>query len=118
MTILVGAHMPEPTSVISPFKVSHHGVRTTRIPVLRDWYTTVLGLAVVFESDDLCLLTFDNEHHRLSLLHADDAHAPSPERNGIEHAALTYASLGDLVSTYERLNCPVRLGQPAVEIVA
>ena len=103
MNVVVAGHIPEPTSVISPFKVSHHGVRTTRIPVLRDWYTTVLGLAVVFESDDLCLLTFDNEHHRLSLLRADDAHTPSPERNGIEHAALTYASLGDLVSTYERL---------------
>lgn len=103
MNVVVAAHIPEPTSVISPFKVSHHGVRTTRIPVLRDWYTTVLGLAVVFESDDLCLLTFDNEHHRVSLLRADEAHTPSPEHNGIEHAALTYASLSDLISTYERL---------------
>jgi catechol-2,3-dioxygenase len=97
MTIMVAAHLPEPTSVISPYKVSHHGVRTSRIPVLRDWYITVLGLAVVFESDDLCLLTFDNEHH------ADAAHTSHTETNGIEHAALTYASLGELVSTYERL---------------
>jgi catechol-2,3-dioxygenase len=103
MTVMVAAHLPEPTSVISPYKVSHYGVRTTRIPVLRDWYITVLGLAVVFESDDLCLLTFDNEHHRLSLLHADAAHVPQTETNGIEHGALTYASLSDLISTYERL---------------
>ena len=92
MNVVVAAHIPEPTSVISPFKVSHHGVRTTRIPVLRDWYTTVLGLAVVFESDDLCLLTFDNEHHRLSLLRADDAHTPSPERNGIEHEICKFSA--------------------------
>jgi catechol-2,3-dioxygenase len=103
MTVMVAGHIPEPTSVISPYKVSHYGVRTTRIPVLRDWYITVLGLAVVFESDDLCLLTFDNEHHRLSLLHADAAHVPQTETDGIEHGALTYASLSDLVSTYERL---------------
>jgi catechol-2,3-dioxygenase len=63
------------------------------MPVLRDWYTTVLGLAVVFESDDLCLLTFDNEHHRLALLHADAAHTPNTKTNGIEHAALTTQAL-------------------------
>jgi catechol-2,3-dioxygenase len=103
MTVTVAAHLPKPTSVISPYKVSHYGVRTTRIPVLRDWYITVLGLGVVFESDDLCLLTFDDEHHRLSLLHADATHVPQTETNGIEHGAFTYASLSDLVLTYERL---------------
>jgi hypothetical protein len=45
----------------------------------------VLGLAVVFESDDLCLLTFDNEHHRLSLLHADAAHVPQTENERHPH---------------------------------
>jgi hypothetical protein len=36
MTVTVAARIPEPSSVISPYKVSHYGVRTTRIPVLRD----------------------------------------------------------------------------------
>ena len=75
MTVMPRVYLSQPV-LSSTHKVSHYGVRTTRILVLRDWYITVLGLAVVFESDDLCLLTFDNEHHRLSLLHADAVHVP------------------------------------------
>jgi hypothetical protein len=55
---------------------------------------TVLGAAVVFESDKVCLLTFDTEHHRVAILRVDAEHAPVAETSAIEHVALTYASLG------------------------
>jgi catechol-2,3-dioxygenase len=103
MTIAVTAHMPEPTATISPIRLSHYLVRTTRYDALKEWYKTVLGAAVVFESDRICLLTFDTEHHRVAILRVDGDHAPLPKSNGIEHVAFSYASLGDLVSTYERL---------------
>jgi catechol-2,3-dioxygenase len=103
MTIAVTAHMPAPTETISPVKLSHYLVRTTRYDLMKDWYKTVLGAAVVFESDKICLLTFDTEHHRVAVLQVDGEHAPLPETNGIEHVAFTYATLSDLVSTYERL---------------
>lgn len=103
MTIAVTAHMPEPTGIISPVKLSHYLVRTTRYQTMKEWYKTVLGAAVVFESDKICLLTFDTEHHRVAVLRVDGDHAPLPETNGIEHVAFTYASLSDLISTYERL---------------
>lgn len=103
MKVLIAAHLPEPTSVISPAKISHYGIRTTRLAVMRNWYTTVLGASVAFESDKVCLITFNSEHHRVALLHVDDAHAPFPDRSGLEHVAFSYAKLGDLVSTYERL---------------
>ena len=103
MTVSVAAHMPKPTSVISPVKISHYGIRTTRIEIMKDWYLTVLGAAVVFESDKVCLMTFDDEHHRVALIHVDEAHAPMPGKGGIEHVAMSYAKLGDLVATYERL---------------
>lgn len=104
MTVHIAAHMPKPTSVISPVKISHYGIRTTRIGIMKDWYLTVLGAAVVFESDKVCLMTFDDEHHRVALIHVDDAHAPVSEKGGIEHVAMSYAKFGDLLSTYERLN--------------
>ena len=103
MTIAVTAHMPELTAIISPVKLSHYLVRTTRYDTMKEWYKTVLGAAVVFESDKICLLTFDTEHHRVAVLRVDGEHAPLPATNGIEHVAFTYAGLDDLVATYERL---------------
>lgn len=103
MTVVVPARMPEPSKTISPVKLSHFLVRTTRFELLKDWYMTVLGAAVVFESDKICLLTFDTEHHRVAILRVDAEHRPDPETGAIEHVALTYASLGDLISTYDRL---------------
>jgi catechol-2,3-dioxygenase len=103
MTVVVPARMPEPSKTISPVKLSHFLVRTTRFEVLKDWYMTVLGALVVFESDKVCLLTFDAEHHRVAILRVDAEHAPVAETSAIEHVALTYGSLGDLIATYERL---------------
>ena len=103
MKVVVAGHIPEPNSVISPFRISHYGLRTTRLGVMKDWYLHVLGAAVAFESDTVCLITFDTEHHRLALLHVDEANAPIRDRTGFEHVAFSYRDLGDLMSTYRRL---------------
>jgi hypothetical protein len=36
MTIAVTAHMPEPTDTISPVKLSHYLVRTTRYETMKE----------------------------------------------------------------------------------
>lgn len=103
MTVIVAAHMPATTSVPSPSKISHYGIRTAHLKIMRDWYLNVLGAAVAFESDKVCLMTFDEEHHRVALIHADHADIIDSRRTGIDHVALSYAHFGELVETYERL---------------
>lgn len=103
MTILVSPHVPEPTATISPVKISHCSIRTADVPAMKAWYETVLGAQIVFESDRICLLTFDSEHHRVALIHADKDEARPRSAIGLQHVAMTYADIGDLISTYERL---------------
>jgi catechol-2,3-dioxygenase len=59
---------------------------------------------VTFANDRIAFLTFDEEHHRVALV-ATAAYAPPVDvpQVGFYHAAFTYASLGELITTYERL---------------
>lgn len=87
----------------SPVKMSHYVLQTNQIPALRDWYLTVLGGEVVHEDDHLCFLTYDEEHHRLALLDFEPL-TPKGERDvGLNHVAFSFATLGDLLGTWERL---------------
>ena len=103
MTVVVAAHLPAPTDAPSPFKISHYGIRTAHLQIMKEWYLNVLGAAVASESDKVCLITFDEEHHRVALIHTDHADPGNSRRTGIDHVALSYAKFGDLVETYERL---------------
>ena len=92
---------------ISPAKLAHVVLRTAKLEEAKQWYITVLGAGVIAESPMLVFLTYDDEHHRIALLN-DPAAAPGgaltqPRRTGLEHISFTYAGLGDLLATYERL---------------
>jgi hypothetical protein len=68
-----------------------------------DWYTTVLEAEVVHSNAMLAFLTYDDEHHRIAIA-AVPGLADKPRHSvGLDHLAYTYANLGDLVFTYERL---------------
>jgi catechol-2,3-dioxygenase len=51
----------------------------------------------------LAFMTYDDEHHRIALLHTPDAPDRPEGAAGLEHIAYTYATLGDLAATYRRL---------------
>ncbi|MDJ0788994.1 MAG: VOC family protein [Myxococcota bacterium] len=92
---------------ISPAKLAHVVLRTAKFEEARQWYITVLGAEVIAESPLLVFLTYDDEHHRIALLNDPNA-APGgaltqPRTTGLEHVSFTYAGLGDLLLTYERL---------------
>ena len=91
---------------ISPVKLAHVVLRTAKFEEAKQWYMTVLGASIIAENPLLVFLTYDDEHHRIALL--NDPGAPSggseqPRRTGLEHISFTYAGLGDLLTTYERL---------------
>lgn len=90
--------------IVSPQKLAHFVLRTSRFEDLVDWYQTVLGAVPAFKNDFLAFLSYDEEHHRVAILNVPDLE-PQPEGVvGVHHNAFTYGSLTDLLETYERLS--------------
>lgn len=90
--------------IISPDRLAHVVLRSSQFDALVHWYTTVLGATVAFSDGNLAFLSYDEEHHRIAVLNIPGL-APQREGTaGVHHMAFTYASLSDLVSTYERLD--------------
>ena len=93
----------ERTEPVSPSKFAHAVLRTKRFEELLAWWRTLLQATTVFENDFIAFLTYDDEHHRLAIARMPGLEE-APERSvGVDHIAYTYASLGDLLHTYERL---------------
>jgi catechol-2,3-dioxygenase len=89
--------------VVSPIRFAHIVLRTKRLSELVSWYETVLGARVAFRNDFISFLTYDDEHHRLALVQSP-SFADAPENGvGLEHFAYTFATLGDLLQTWKRL---------------
>ena len=104
----------------SPVKLAHVVLWSTNVPRMRDWYVKVLDGRVTYETAGVVFLTYDDEHHRVALVdpavaarasaeatgssRADmPAQEPPMPTRGLAHFAFTYASLEDLLDTYQRL---------------
>ena len=90
---------------IAPAKLAHVVLKTApeRVQVLSDWYKTVLEGEAMFETDGLAFITYDAEHHRVAIVGIPGTKAHVDGLSGMHHMAFTYANLGDLVRTYQRL---------------
>ncbi|HLI79582.1 MAG TPA: VOC family protein [Candidatus Binataceae bacterium] len=88
---------------IVPSKFAHAVLRTNHFKQMVDWYKTVLQADIVFENQMLAFMTYDDEHHRLAIAGFPGIVDRTPHSAGLDHLAYTYANLGDLVATYERL---------------
>jgi catechol-2,3-dioxygenase len=91
-----------------PTKFAHVVYSTRRFEEMIDWYQKVFEARVVYQNPVFAFLTYDDEHHRfafanLSALSPDSAESRTRDKAGVNHVAYTYANLGDLLGTYERL---------------
>lgn len=91
-----------------PVKFAHVVYRTRRFDEMLTWYLTVFEANVQYQNDALAFLTYDDEHHRFAFVNLDvlapDGEGPQHPANAtVEHVAYTYASLEELLATYERL---------------
>ncbi|OBI76532.1 VOC family protein [Mycobacterium sp. E740] len=84
-------------------RLAHLVLQTDQLPVLRDWYLSVLDAHVVFENDMLTFMTFDEEHHRLALVQLPDAAPRTSTTVGLAHSAYTFATLDGLLTKFEAL---------------
>src|SRR5689334_7807521 len=90
-------------TVIPPLKLAHIVFRTNQLDPMKQWYCTVLGAHVVFENPMIAFLTYDDEHHRIALVNLPGLEPHGAHTVGTDHVAFTFASLADLLTTYERL---------------
>ena len=103
-TLETGTAVATAPGVISPTRLAHVVMRTSQFDALVNWYQTVLGARVVFTNGSLAFLAYDDEHHRVAVIHVPDLKTQPHGSAGVHHIAFTYASMGDLVATYERLD--------------
>ncbi|MGH0030407.1 MAG: VOC family protein [Myxococcota bacterium] len=101
---------------VSPVKLAHVVIRTTpeRFPEMVAWYKDLLQAEVGFENPFACFMTYDDEHHRVAILAVPGLVDRPENARGVDHVAFTYASLGDLIHTWERLSA--RGLEPAIPI--
>jgi len=88
---------------VVPAKFAHAVLATKQFQPMLDWYTTVLQAEVVHSNGSLAFITYDDEHHRIAIVELPGLEDKPRHSVGLDHLAYTYASLGDLVYTYERL---------------
>ena len=88
---------------IAPARMAHVVLRTNRYDEMIAWWKTVLELEPLHASPFITFLTFDDEHHRVAIARMPNLKDKVANAVGVEHFAFSYASIGDLLSTYERL---------------
>ncbi|EFH86890.1 VOC family protein [Ktedonobacter racemifer] len=97
-------HPSEQHALICP-TFHHFGVITAHLEEMLDWYAKVLGMTAVQASHGLVFLSNDRAHHRLAVLSLPgtrDTVAPYPHAK-IQHVAFEYATIDDLLTSWERL---------------
>ena len=90
-----------------PSKFAHVVYSTRRFEEMVDWYQKVFEATVAYQSPAFAFLTYDDEHHRFAFANLSvlcpSSEVPPRGKEGVNHVAYTYANLGDLLATYERL---------------
>ncbi|MGH9872473.1 MAG: VOC family protein [Pyrinomonadaceae bacterium] len=92
----------------SPTKLAHVVYMTRRFDEMISWYQSVFEAKVQYQNPAFAFLTYDDEHHRfafanMSVLSPNGVETDSPASIGVNHVGYTYANLGELLETYDRL---------------
>ena len=88
---------------ITPAKLSHAVLRTTRPNEMLKWYTTVLNAQVLYHNDFMSFMTYDDEHHRIALVSFPGVVEKPKHSAGLDHLAFFYSTFDEWITTYERL---------------
>ena len=83
---------------------AHNVFQTAKPQEMRDWYCTVLDGHVVYTDATLTFITFDEEHHRVALLHPPiEMERKSATTAALHHSAYTFESIDDLLDRFATL---------------
>jgi len=90
------------SKVISPSKLAHIVLRTSKFEEMVEYYKTFLGATATYENAFLSFLTYDDEHHRIAIASIPGTGPKQPTSAGLEHIAFTFDSLADLTLAYKQ----------------
>ncbi|MFD0669408.1 VOC family protein [Ramlibacter sp. MAHUQ-53] len=93
---------------IRPKTFAHVVFRTYRFEQMLQWYFTVFGGKVQYQSPVIAFVTYDEEHHRIALLNMGIIKGESQARTprgepGMDHVAYGYRGLQELMDKYLEL---------------
>jgi len=84
-------------------KFAHFVLRAQNLGETVAWYKNVMGLTVQHENPNIVFLTYDDEHHRVAIVQAQNLGEAPGGVAGVDHVAYTLETLEDLLSLYKRL---------------
>jgi hypothetical protein len=93
----------EKTGIVSPTRMAHFVLRTSRIKDMVQWYKFVLNGQIAFANDEIAFISYDEEHHRVAFVNIPGLAEQPVGMVGVHHVAFTYNSLDELLGNYERL---------------
>jgi catechol-2,3-dioxygenase len=98
------SHASEQPALIRPI-FHHFGIVTAHLQETLDWYAKVLGMMTVQSSHGLLFLSNDRAHHRLAVISLPGTRDDSDSRlhAKLQHVAFEYATIDDLLISWERL---------------
>ena len=98
------SHASEQPALIRP-TFHHFGIVTAHLEETLDWYARVLGMTTVQSSHGLVFLSNDRAHHRLAIISLPGTRDDSDSRPHakLQHVAFEYATIDDLLTSWERL---------------
>lgn len=99
----VSAPASEAAQIVSPVRLAHVVLRSSRFHEVLAWYKLLLNARVVFESESIAFLGYDDEHHRIAVINVPDLAEQPIGAAGVHHFAFTYDSLPILLRNYEQL---------------
>ncbi len=88
---------------ITPSFFAHAVLKTSRFEEMVNHWKTILNATVAHQDAMFCFMTFDDEHHRLAIVGIPGLKDSDGQTAGLDHLAYTYASIDNLVGTYDRL---------------
>ncbi len=91
------------TVIVSPLKLAHVVLRTSRMQELLAWYKLVLNATLAFGNEDVAFIAYDDEHHRIAFINVPGLMPQGEGVAGVHHFAFAYDSLGTLLDNHDRL---------------
>jgi catechol-2,3-dioxygenase len=89
--------------VIAPDFFAHAAIKTAKYEETIAWFKSVFNMEVMFKSSLACFLTYDEDHHRIAILHLPHLKELPSDCVGVDHLSFTYKSIEELSHTYYRL---------------
>ena len=89
--------------MVSPSRLAHVVLRTSRFEEMVEWYTYVLNGTLAYKDAGIAFLAYDDEHHRVAFINIPGLGEQPDGIAGVHHVAFTYDRLSDLLENYARL---------------